>query len=913
MPSTPPAPPANAKTTTLQVGTYNALTDTFTVVYDLNDYVNTWLHTDSIKLTPAKKKAVRASNIRTDGELVVRWMRPNAHLTCDVYIRDTTPQACINRVHKLIAAIDEPPYVVRFALPGATSYTYFDVQLCDLQAPTDPVTVQGGVIKRISIDFEMEPGYRGDRQVLQNLAVNPGFEAPSGPAVTVFNDTFANANAYSLVAGGAPTVASNVMTIPAGGWVSFGSPTWSALANWQFRFQFLTGQQGFVYLHFVDANNWLLATWNGTTFFLQHDAAGSTTTLASVSWTPVNGTWYWFKVTQFPTVPGDAPYLSASLSADASGAPGAQLVAIAAPAVYQVTQVAFSGKPQIRAVGAALPIGGAFASVHRVDLFGPGGWVTLAGSGTGAASGAWDSAKGSPNYTPTHLAPLGLVNSANANAVQVPVTSFGAARIDLAPAGTADMSWTNYLGGTPAGSNAYPVAHGGDTLACTAAVASTGLSASAGVFLSISEYDSNGVFLTGGTVPGGLTGNTSWTPTGWTTLYGTYTTSASCAYVALRLRVLDSTTGSAGGTVWFDNAQVWDVTATGMANMPYCEMRFTQGPAQIMLSGIQGDAPARASIALGTYVASEASNSTFGFVLGKRKQVHQDTQLVNAIADNFSSHVAGVLDSSAYGGFYLQRSGTASDPSTYVTFTQAPIAVQGAFYFAMRAWTAETTPNLVKTGLSAFITISDAPWELVGNDLFSWQGLTTQAFTQSNTWVVTQAAASWSGPFLLPSMGMGAGALTDLSLNYSEIWAEYSDTTGGTLPAQRLNWGMLIPVDGGAMSGQIAASPALTTTWLWTYHDGLGLSLGKPVASTFGLEAAPIPNEAVSAGGQGTTPPAGGFAISSGGDSYLTLDPTTTIGGTPVNQFAGYITDQAGAVLPLYCEIVYSPVYLYAR
>jgi hypothetical protein len=36
-------------------------------------------------------------------------------------------------------------------------------------------------------------------------------------------------------------------------------------------------------------------------------------------------------------------------------------------------------------------------------------------------------------------------------------------------------------------------------------------------------------------------------------------------------------------------------------------------------------------------------------------------------------------------------------------------------------------------------------------------------------------------------------------------------------------------------------------------------------------------------------------------------------GASGVNQLAGVVTDNAGAVLPLHVEVVYSPLYLYPR
>src|SRR5260370_38612298 len=65
-----------------------------------------------------------------------------------------------------------------------------------------------------------------------------------------------------------------------------------------------------------------------------------------------------------------------------------------------------------------------------------------------------------------------------------------------------------------------------------------------------------------------------------------------------------------------------------MATMPYCETRFPQGPAQLLLSGIQGDLPAPAHLSLGTFLTSWPTSSTLAFALGRAGKVSANASLV---------------------------------------------------------------------------------------------------------------------------------------------------------------------------------------------------------------------------------------------------------------------------------------------
>src|SRR5579859_5329603 len=212
MPLSPPQPPTGATTTTFQIGTYSALTDTFTSVFDCNDFTSTWVAWDSLKLPLADLIDVRGNNIRTPGEKISRIQYKNRHVTLALMIYGGTAQAVLNKEHALIAAIrnESLPYVLRVAAPGATNYSYFDVVKCTWEIPYDPQQYRAGFKTQITIDFECQPGIRGDRLTLQNFVANPGFEAPCGgasaPAPIVFSDTFANVSAYLVQSGSAPTL-----------------------------------------------------------------------------------------------------------------------------------------------------------------------------------------------------------------------------------------------------------------------------------------------------------------------------------------------------------------------------------------------------------------------------------------------------------------------------------------------------------------------------------------------------------------------------------------------------------------------------------------------------------------------------------------------------------------------------------
>src|SRR5690348_91953 len=329
--------------------------------------------------------------------------------------------------------------------------------------------------------------------------------------------------AWRTAATTTPAATANSLQIPAAGRVSFGSPAWGALANWTVPFRMLTAGTYTFYLHYTDANNNLAfqvsTAANGVK--LVHTIGGVATTLSSTTVTLINGVRYWMVITQFPSVAGNPPYLTAVLRADGGATIGTVLATLSAAAFDALT--ALVGQPQIAAAGAALGLYGNLSGAPFVALFGPGAWF-VTNTGTGTAAGSWE-------LDTTKTYPSG------------PATSFGAARLDAAPAGTLNALWTHYAGGTPAATNAIGIStlHAPSLLSCAVWVKTSGLGVAATITLNLAEYDSSGTLIATTALPNSLTGNQA----SWTQLAAAVGTQITTRYVALQLAVVDATAGSA--------------------------------------------------------------------------------------------------------------------------------------------------------------------------------------------------------------------------------------------------------------------------------------------------------------------------------------------------------------------------------
>jgi hypothetical protein len=135
---------------------------------------------------------------------------------------------------------------------------------------------------------------------------------------------------------------------------------------------------------------------------------------------------------------------------------------------------------------------------------------------------------------------------------------------------------------------------------------------------------------------------------------------------------------------------------------------------------------------------------------------------------------------------------------------------------------------------------------------------------------------------------------------------------------------MLLPVDGSLVLGVVNnpgnGPAAVSGQWLWVYLDGLlsnRAGAGDGPAWSYSLEALPLANPGHGGGGPGTQS-TGSINVNSAADGALLLDPSLTLSGPGaafggINQMAAVVYDQNAAVLPLYAEVQYSPLYLYPR
>ena len=699
-------------------------------------------------------------------------------------------------------------------------------------------------------------------------------------------------NHYTAGHSGATGTVSNAMSIPSGGQVSFGDANWGTTQTWQVRWRYMTGLTATWYLHYTDANNFIRAWLSGTTLNLEQMVGGVTHTLAvAVTLSLTHEAWYWLQMTHFPSAPSAPPYVQAVLLSDNEGAVGSQVAAIGGGCFDAVT--AMTGLPEIQASGAALVLGGNYASVHTVSLFGPGGW-SFASSGTGLAFAAWEQ------------------NPANTYGGG-PVTSYGAARIDAAATGTLNAQWQSASGLSNAliQQTGIPVAAAGNTLGISAWVRSSGVGAGCAQALKVNEYDATGAFLRAGSVAGAsVTG----VQAAWTQLSGTYITGANCAYVVVLLSAVDNTSGSANGSIWWDNAQVWNETTLGVTAMAYCELRFPLAPAQLVVSGLLGDLAAPVALSLGTYLASFAPGSAVSFALGRAGVTNKAAQLVGNSHGWYTSALSPqsvpVLDAGSYGGWYDSATVTSGGWSPRA-FSPTPAQAAGVYHALGRFKTGQAGGNLANVQTRAVALQRSNAWygALDGSDqVGAYYGPYSAPVTASNQWTVADAGQVAIPPF-------NGGALSDPSQTYITPRQQWVDNTGGGSTCG-LNWEALLPIDGSLLVGVLNNPGNSPTTfankWLMAYFDGLLVNRASAQDGAgwqLSTEGAAIPNPGHAGGGPGTQT-TGALNVNSGADPYLSVDPTLA---GAVNVLVASMTDGSGDVLPVVGEVTYSPLYLQPR
>lgn len=210
--------------TLVRIGQWNSSSDAFGAhpacptgaIYDLNDGTN-WSLEDAngkgnaINWGNPVPTILESSNPRTVGARVTRRVyNQNRKVQVRLFLGQATSYTTFNsNLHNLVELCEgitaDQPAALLLQPAGSSTPLYADVLEAHLATKVEELMwlqlVQDGVM----VEFTCRPFLRGNRQWLQNLVVNPGFEAPSGPGVQVFNDVLTNTNAYSVQAGGALT------------------------------------------------------------------------------------------------------------------------------------------------------------------------------------------------------------------------------------------------------------------------------------------------------------------------------------------------------------------------------------------------------------------------------------------------------------------------------------------------------------------------------------------------------------------------------------------------------------------------------------------------------------------------------------------------------------------------------------
>lgn len=1105
MPGTP-----STTLTTFQIGTIAPLTGAFTSVFDCNDRSATFLRENGLSLPEPPIAETRSFNIRTPGESIPAQQYKNRQITYAMLLKASTSAGLWTAVRSLRAAIATKPFALRIALPGGAGYVYAICVKCTTDIPTDPKQILAKTITTIHLVFECLPGLLGDRVTLDNALQNPGFEAPSGPGVTVFTDPLTNANAYTVQAGGAlsqdkiyypdavkadsplryyrldeasgtvaydasgsalngtytatgvtygttglltgdtdtavtlngttgyitvpttslpsgnapwsieaviktpasfaatmevvtfgvngttrgepqlligptgnaiagtfsgdtagfalststiyhlaatwdgttltlyvagsavktatpgalnvtptyatigataaatpasfwnsvikevayygtclsaarvlahataatttPATNTSSMLIPAGGRVSFGSPNWWYTGNWGginkwlVRFRYQTNQVFSCYVPYNNASNYTLIQFNqtaGGTLGIYSTLSGVTTPVATQTMHLVNGVIYQLQITLCSQL-GSAGYVQAILWGEANG----QLTS--GTTVTGQLPAGFQGLLQLQAGTAAVGI-----LANSVAEWGPGGWWFVS-SGTGIALGHWDN----------------IIGDGYANG---PWPSAGSVTTQAPASGTLNAAWRS---GDPSSQSsliqtAIAVAAPGNTLSFSVQCQAPSVSVTCVNSVYFTEYDSNGNLLRTGSNAASHTGPLAT----YTALSGSYTTGANCAYALLWLSSVDSAGASAGAQIWWDTAQCWDQTATGMATMPYCELRFPQSPAQLLVSGLTGDLASPAAIAFGTLPPYFYQGVALTFAVGRRGVLNAAPAGISSASPLHGSLYSAtqtftpLLDANAYGGVRNTSLLTNLLGFEMDTFATNAAFLKGAYHFLSRLLTSQSAGNLANIKVRANVV------QTGGGQTTVAYGNYVSPFSASNT---------------LTGMDLGLvriplaeiGSLTDLNQLNALISSQWTDSSG-TGSQYSLDWWMLLPVDGGVLFGQFVnptTSPgALGGKWLWGYADGQGAALGLPATWGWSAETAALAAPAHAQGNTGTL--AGSYiSINPTGDHYLLLDPNQATSQGGVNVLEGVLFDQSFAsVAPLHLTLTYTPQYLNPR
>ncbi|HEV7126350.1 MAG TPA: hypothetical protein VGN32_02790, partial [Ktedonobacterales bacterium] len=310
--------------------------------------------------------------------------------------------------------------------------------------------------------------------------------------------------------------------------------------------------------------------------------------------------------------------------------------------------------------------------------------------------------------------------------------------------------------------------------------------------------------------------------------------------------------------------------------------------------------------------------STLTYALGRRGQVSAKGLLTGEAVGFYGTGegtpAVEVADATAHGGSYVRDSANNSLAwAPRVVSPQVGDAL-GVYHLLARLRTQDVSATAVNVRIKADEDLD--PWYTdvgTAKSVGTYFGPYVQPFAAGNTWTVVDAGQVSIPPF-------AAGALSDPAQLYVVPRPEIVGSGVTTYEADA-DWQMLLPVDGSLLLG-VVNNPsnsvgAVTGQWLWVYLDGLLLNragAGDGPSWSYSLEGSSTPNPGHGGGGPGTQG-TGAINVNSAADAALTLDPSLQLSGQVggVNQIAAVVYDQNAAVLGLYAEVQYSPLYLYPR
>ncbi len=880
----------------VQLGMYAPLSDSWTLVLDLNDGQTLEVAAEGLELPPPTLEVYGAGNPRVAGERVARGRYDARTITVTCEMGPLATEAALAGVVAQLLALQArtlaptgagvagvgsaPRVALLIQPPGCAAPYYADVlalahDLAGVGSAAAWVRLRDD---GLTLEVLCAPFLRGPRVVLDNLVVNPGMDQPA--QVIAWADAATNANyagGYSVNAGSAPTISGNTLTLVAGTDVSLGAMNWGGIAQWAVAFTAQSAGTFTFWLHRTATNTGIQVVVNGTgSLSIVTDVAGVTTTLATGTLTLTSGTRYWLVTSALPYISNNAlaTLVQAQIFANSSGAIGAGI----GSALYGAVTAAGlqAGQCGFTAAGASLAIstgGGTNPAANQVTSLGASGWTANPTNSDATATPAWAGWDGAMTY------PGGAWASQRALSLTAP------------PAGKLNAAWTSSLA---------PVTPGG-TVTGRMQMAQAGLSGTATVTLALLQYTSGGAFISTSALG---TATAAQIGSGWYAISGSVTLAANCAQAALACSVADATVGaSAGATVWCDAAQL----NAGSTLLPYCANRFTAAPAQVQFSGLMGDVTAPCQIALGTSPAGAglAAGGSIALYAGRRVLAGYGAALVGSAlasgADGVNQQL--VPDATAWGGMQTQFHGSGANYEPLIT-SGAVADDTGSYHVIARLRTHDTPAT--SQNIQPLAYLLQHPWVGLAaktDRLGIYQGPFVFPFTGA-AWQVVDAGQIALPPFPLASQA-----------DPMQVYATAGALNTSSSVELDADWGALLPVDGDVLAAtfQNNSTGITLSGWIWLYFDGLAAHATGSASATWSLETLAAPNPAHAGGGPGVTNQPTPALISSG-DSVPQVDPAiSTSAATGVNQWVVVVTDNNANILPVAVVLTYTPLYLEPR